>query len=624
MSLLSVPMVLRRLVVLTVLVLAAVVAVMVVDLGPVTVTRNVYRRVLKIADQRNRWLEPAGKLPHEDSSVTAADMDRGFYVFTRSILERVLPSSIADAAGRPARIRLEAAWNQYEAAQIGVRALHDLDALTIRVSDLHDADGHVLAASSVDIRMERFYALPLSIRVHNRFGVVPKTLEPAVAIRATAATTRPYWLTVHVPDRQAGGLYRGTVTASDSQHADSVPIEVDVLAGTLDEAPLLLGPLSLPVLRNFPHARGRRAEQILDHADIIFRDVREHGMTTLSLWSGRVVRRDDGRLVLPDLDEAIRLYARYGFPRPLIYAPVNLLSTNKLGRSSTYRHYDRSVAVPLAREIASVYGRRAAEAGLPGLILDPIEEPNYALGVDRHDAPDLRQRIATELLAAVKQGGGTTAMTCTPETAAVGAGNLDYWLVAFKRFTPGVYEKARRAGAHTAMYANSTLTGNGTSFSRFFFGYYPWANRLDGMTAWTYPMTPKRFPVNMDAKRAEGPLDVREGFLGSDGRPVPVIQWELAREGVDDLRYLTTLERLRAEHCPAGAAVAASDADPCTRAGEFLESVRSAVARDPHRYTFEDPRTLEPIAAFQWTADDFAARRHRSFELVRELSALDR
>ena len=500
-----------------------------------------------------------------------------------------------------------------------MRALRELQDLTVRASDLRSADGRVLAASNVDVRMERFYALPLSIRVHNRFGVVPKTLEPAVAIAAKAQTTRPYWLTVHVPDGQTAGVYRGTVSVVDARGADSIPIEVDVLATRLDEAPPLLGPLSLPVLRNYPKARGRRAERILSHADTIFRDVREHGMTTLSLWSSHTVRREEGRLVIPDLDEAIRLYARYKFPRPLLYAPVNLLSTNKLGRSSTYRHYDRTLAVPLAREIASVYGRRAAEAGIPGLILDPIEEPNYALGLDRHDAPDTRQKIATELLAAIKEGGGTTAMTCTPETAAVGAGNLDYWLVAFKRFTPGVYDKGARAGAHMAMYANSTLTGNGTFFSRFFFGYYPWANRLDGMTAWTYPMTPKRFPINMDNSRAEGPLDVHESFLGSDGKPIPVIQWELAREGIDDLRYLATIERLVARLRSRPQAL-----ETCTRADAFLESVRAAIARDPHRYTFEDPRTLEPSPAFQWTAADFAARRHTSFELVRELSSLDR
>jgi hypothetical protein len=59
-------------------------------------------------------------------------------------------------------------------------------------------------------------------------------------------------------------------------------------------------------------------------------------------------------------------------------------------------------------------------------------------------------------------------MTCTPETAKSRKGNLDYWLVAYKRFTPGVLAQAERAHARAAMYANNTLMGNGTYFSRFF------------------------------------------------------------------------------------------------------------------------------------------------------------
>src|SRR6185503_9272913 len=198
-------------------------------------------------------------------------------------------------------------------------------------------------------------------------------------------------------------------------------------------------------------------------------------------------------------------------------------------------------------------------------------------------APDLRQRIATELLATIKSAGGMTAMTCTPETANVGKGNLDYWLVAYKRFTPGVFAQAERANARAALYANNTLMGNGTYFSRFFFGYYPWATELAGMMAWTYPMLPKRFPANLDVERAEGPLDVRAGFLGADGKPVPVIQWELAREGVDDFRYLVTLEN--------EIALARRGNDPdalglAREAEAFLAEVRASVSKDAHRYMF--------------------------------------
>ncbi|HEY2773834.1 MAG TPA: glycoside hydrolase domain-containing protein [Candidatus Binatia bacterium] len=607
----------RRILIAILAVALAAAAAVVVDVGPRNLARMAWRRVQKSADRRNRWIEPDAAT--NPAPVTPEEKSRGFSVFTRSTLLRINAGDPPDTGETPAALHAQAAWNQREALQLGVHALRSINALTASPSDLHDDAGDVLPAAAIDVRMERFYSLALSIKVHNRFGVVPKTLEPAVSIAAPSGSTRPFWLTVHVPDAQPAGLYRGTVSVTADSSTVEVPIDVDVLGLALDEAPILLGPLSLPVLRNFSRSGLERGGEIARRADLIFRDIRDHGMTTLSLWSGRASRRERGRLVLPDLEMAMEMFRRDGFPQPLLFAPVNLLFTNKLGRTANYRHYHSVTAVPMARDIATTYTARARELGLPGLILDPVEEPNYALGLDRHDPPDLRQRIARELLAAMKEAGATTAMTCTPETASVGAGNLDYWLVAYKRFTPGVFDKARKAGAHAAMYNNATLTGNGTSFSRFFFGYYPWATGLDGMMAWTYPMIQKRFPANMDASRAEGPLDVRDGFLGRDGKPVPTIQWELAREGVDDARYLATIARLAASARSIGSPGATQAADEADR---FFASLRASVGRDPHRYAFENPKTLAPARAVGWDWTDFEATRRRSFELARELAAV--
>src|ERR1041385_8327688 len=101
---------------------------------------------------------------------------------------------------------------------------------------------------------------------------------------------------------------------------------------------------------------------------------------------------------------------------------------------------------------------------------------------------------------------------------------------------------AKQAHANLAVYANATMIGEGTYFTRFLFGYFSWANRLKGMLPWTYPMQPKRFPRNIDGK-GEGALNINEGFLGLDGNPIPTVQWELAREGIDDAKYAVTIDR---------------------------------------------------------------------------------
>lgn len=574
-------------------------------------------RTAKGGGQRIEVLAKGSPVPPSD-----ADRSRGFVVFQRSTLKRVSARSTPLAGEAPPKLRLEAAWDEREPVQVGVHALRDLRAVTVVASPLEDAKGHAIPASAIDLRQVRFYSLKLSLRVNDRFGVVPKTLEPAVPIDVPAGTTRPFWITVHVPDGVPGGVYRGRLTFAEGGQTEGkgaeVPLEMEVLPRRLDEATAMLGPWAVPVLRNLDDAKGADAERIRERADLVFRDIREHGMTTMGLLSGDSSRRgEDGSLVVPDLDAGLELFRRHGFPRPLVYEPVNLLSTNKMRTSSNYRHYDPEVHVDLASRLARDYGRRAADAGLPGIVFAPVDEPNVADGIAFGDEPEVRRDIAAQLLKAVKKNGGRTAMTCTPESGGALAADLDYWMVAYKKFEPSVFASIRRAGGKAGLYANSTLMGNGTSFSRFFFGYWPWSQRLDAMMAWTYPSQPKRFPENHDAS-GEGPLQVTDGFLGRDGRPVPVIQWELAREGVDDFRYLVTLEALVERARREGSRDAKRSAE---EAADFLGKLRASISPDAHRYAFEDPKTLEPVPADGWDEARFEATRRRSFELVRTLAA---
>jgi hypothetical protein len=128
---------------------------------------------------------------------------------------------------------------------------------------------------------------------------------------------------------------------------------------------------------------------------------------------------------------------------------------------------------------------------------------------------------------------------------------------------------------------------------------------------------PKRFPINLD-NRGEGGLNVHDEFLGVDGKPVPTVQWELSREGIDDARYLFTIERLSAKarelDTPAAKA-AVADAD------QLLASVRGSVDHDVRHYRFEDPKTLEPQGQDGWDAARFDATRKQSVAVLKKLLA---
>lgn len=544
---------------------------------------------------------------------TAEDKRAGFLLFRRSIMERIYPSSRPQAGEIVNAATLQVAFDQYEPIQIGVYPLRDLRNVKVSVSRLVDAQQHVIPKSEIDVRMERYYGASLSIRVGNRFGVVPKTLEVAVPLDIAKGEVRPYWITVHVPNGQPGGLYQGTIHVADATSERTLPFAVDVLPVQLQEPDILYGALSTNTLANI--WKPRRSAEVMRQAEVIFADQRAHGMNTICLRSGRVAPERGGSPFLPDLDAAIEFAQRYHFTKPLIYSAGTLLKTEKINRSSSYRDYDSDLSVSLAQRISETYGRKVRDAGLAGLIFIPVEEPNLKSGIDPRDPPDIRQRMAHELTAALKQTGATTALTCTPESVRCCASDLDYWIVAFKRFSPKLYEMARAAHAHLCLYANATVMGQGTYFSRFMFGYFTWANGLEGMLPWTYPMQPKRFPRNVDG-RGEGGLKVVDGFLGIDHKPIPVIQWELSREGIDDVRYLVTIERLARE---ARASVDASRQAAAEQAEQFLASIKADVKADPQHYLFENKRTFEPAPVDDWNAKKFEATRARAVEILRSL-----
>ena len=313
---------------------------------------------------------------------------------------------------------------------------------------------------------------------------------------------------------------------------------VDVIPVKLQEPDILYGTLCMNTLANV--SKVNRGGRLLRQTDLIFRDQREHGMNTISLRSGHAYEEEDGLPFLPDLEVAMDLYKKYGFSKPLIYCPGQLFKTDKVNRSNSYKEYDGAVQVPVARKVAAYYTKAFKKENLPGVMFIPVEEPNVKTGVGRFDPPDIRQQLARELSRTMKEAGGVVALTCTPESVQAAIDYVDYWIVAFKRFTPALYDMARTAKAHLCIYANATMMGQGTYFSRFMFGYFVWANGIKGMLPWTYPLTPKRFPRNV-GNRGEGALNVNDDFLGPDGKPVPTIQWELSREGIDDAKYLVTI-----------------------------------------------------------------------------------
>ena len=586
--------------------------------GGALLGRHALRRTLRRAWQARpigaQWSAFQETIPKPQAS-TEQQRD-GFIVFQRSILERIHQNSHPRPSEIAASVTLHATWDEWEPAQLAVYPLRDLHHMRVTVTGLTDGQ-HVIPASELSVRMVRYYGAPLSIRVANHFGVVPKTLEIAAPIDLAKEAVRPYWITVHVPDNRPAGTYTGSIIFTHADGEETIPLTVDVIPLRLHEPDILYGTLCVNTLANV--GKVNRGGRLLRQTDTIFRDQREHGMNLISLRSTHVYEEEDGVPFLPDLEVAMDLYKKYGFSKPLIYCPGQLFRTDKINRSNNYSEYDADVQLPIARKVAAYYSKEFKKEGLPGVMFIPVEEPNVKSGVGRFDPPDVRQKLARELTRTMKEAGAVVAMTCTPESVQAAIDYVDYWIVAFKRFTPALYGMARKANANLCVYANATMMGQGTYFSRFMFGYFVWANGIKGMLPWTYPLTPKRFPRNV-GNRGEGALNVSEGFLGPDGKPVPTIQWELSREGIDDAKYMVTIEHLAQRARGSGTPAALAVADEADR---FLAGIKRSIKRDVRHYVFEDDETFEPTPVDDWDAAKFDTTHEQAVAILKKLIALE-
>ena len=168
--------------------------------------------------------------------VSAAAPESGpMDVWVQNSADRAFESSVRPDAA-PEKISLYAARNEYEAAQILVRARSALTELQLQASDLLSGDGTVLPAENIVIYREYSNEAEVPGDIEetpdgsNRYT---DALLPNEKTAVAADLTQPYWVRIFVPAGQKAGTYTGTVTVTCAEATAEVPVQVKVYDVTL-------------------------------------------------------------------------------------------------------------------------------------------------------------------------------------------------------------------------------------------------------------------------------------------------------------------------------------------------------------------------------------------------------
>ena len=142
----------------------------------------------------------------------------------------------APAVGEAQPVKLSAARNEFEPAQVVLRPKRDLNGLTAQASDLAGPDGAKLSADNVDLCYVWYHFVKRPTDKAGCVGWWPDALPPLdEPIDLKANENQPLWITVKVPKETPAGEYKGTVSLKAENWSASVPLQLRVWDFTLPD-----------------------------------------------------------------------------------------------------------------------------------------------------------------------------------------------------------------------------------------------------------------------------------------------------------------------------------------------------------------------------------------------------
>jgi hypothetical protein len=530
-------------------------------------------------------------------------------------------------AGDPnGALRIAAAGNEAEAAQLVLRPSRPLKGFSARASDLAGPGGAAIPASRIDILRVAYVEVTRPTDPTGCIGDWPDPLPPLKgAIDLKAEENQPLWIRVNVPKGQRAGEYEGRIEMAAEGWKAAVPLRVRVFGFDLPDRPTCTSAFGFSPHEVFRYQKvkdpARRREVLEKYWD----DFAAHrispsdpapldGFVTRwpskeeiaagkyapgfewARWDAAMTRALDGRG-----------FTTFSLPVPGMGGGTfhSRVEPELLGFREGTKEY-RALFDAWCRDVE----RHLREKGwLDRSYVYWFDEPDpkdYAFVMNgfrklREAAPGI-PRMLTE----------------QPEEALFGGPNI--WCPVTPEYRHEPAEKRRARGEKFWWYV---CTGPKAPYTTLFIDHpatelrvwlwQTWARKIEGLLVWQTnywtsscaypdrdrPQDPWRDPMSW-VSGYDTPAGVRQPWGNGDGRfiyppegatglqageildgPVDSIRWEMLRDGVEDYEYMAILRRLLAER---GDRLPAAEREAAAKLLEVPEEITkdmTTFARDP-------------------------------------------
>ncbi|HUT93372.1 MAG TPA: hypothetical protein VMY37_28170 [Thermoguttaceae bacterium] len=481
--------------------------------------------------------------------LSALDRGRGYALFARHWSEVIYPNTVPRAGELAPELATFASPGEYEPVTFTVLPLKDLGEAKVTAGDLRSPRA-VIAKENVEVRSVRYMLVRPNYSMFFSYHVAPDVLEQKESVAIDAGSNQRFWITVKVPDDAAPGVYEGKLVFHPAQGEPAdVPLLLRVLPIRLEKNPEHIygmyyrDPLSNVDENNSPEAN----EYFRRKAELERRDMVAHGMNSHISDASGLDRDDEGNWTMDgaETDRRIALDRKYGLAdHPLVVGfPVSWWYTklvDKQGLGSHLRLVRADVPPSFFDEVTKMVEaieKARKEYGWPEFLYYPIDEPSTS-----EDAV----RFMVGVMKAIKRVPGVrTYVTADPshDQFAPMWPYVDVWCC--QPFVFG-HEKIKRLSEEHHIefwcYPNHISGENDHTpirGARMTWGFGFWKSGFRTLIPWIYQSSsgdPWNYldGTSMDFFNRSTP----------DGEPIPVTMWEAYREGIDDGRYLYTLQQL--------------------------------------------------------------------------------
>ncbi len=539
--------------------------------------------------------------PHVDPTpmpeFTPEERERGCVLYHRSYLSCVWPDTVPLRREIDAESRAFASWGEYEPLEFTIYPLRDMRAVRVEFSDLESPAGQRIPAAALDVRFVRYMWVKPNYSVDGVYYRAPDVLMPMPpSVDLSQGENFRVWATVHVTPNTPAGVYAGRATVSEGgRPVRDIGVRLRVLPIVLEKDQSI----AYAMYYHHPYTAMARAPDAFSRewqhrrAELEHRDLCAHGMNgiTLSL-SAAAPKEGRWSFAFDDFEQVMDLCRLHNFDRPM---PVHIPTFATYGQyiQEPVGSHLRGIRMPppeffaTITEMVSRIERERALRQWPEFLYYPVDEPSTA-----GDSV----AFMVEVLKAIKRvPGARTYVTADPvhEQFEPMRPYVDVWCC--QPFNPDretiLADMKARPGVEYWCYPNHISGENDhtpVAGARMTYGFGFWRSGFRALIPWIYKADVGNPWNYLDGSSMD--FMVR---TADDGSPIPVTLWEAFREGIDDGRYITTLERWVER------ARAAAREDLAEAAAADLRLVWDAIEVQT-KYKYEGMWDPDAFDAFRW------------------------